>query len=198
MRDKEVDQYLKRSENINFEHPSIQNLSKQLAKDAQDKKTIAKRCFEYVRDEIRHSVDFKVNKITLVASDVLKETTGYCSAKSHLLAALLRANEIPAGFCYQRLSVYDNGAPFCLHGFNAVYLDDIGWYRIDPRGNKKGVDAQFLPPLEKLAFDIKLPEESTFPEIWPEPLPLILDLLMKHKDNGYEDVLRDLPDIEWL
>jgi transglutaminase-like putative cysteine protease len=36
--------------------------------------------------------------------------------------------------------------PFCLHGLNAVYLEDFGWYRIDARGNKTGVAAQFTPP----------------------------------------------------
>jgi transglutaminase-like putative cysteine protease len=35
-----------------------------------------------------------------------------------------------------------------------VYLKDYGWYRIDARGNKAGVDAQFTPPHEKLAFEL--------------------------------------------
>nr|WP_320193052.1 transglutaminase family protein [uncultured Desulfobacter sp.] len=67
---------------------------------------------------------------------VLKYKTGYCYAKSHLLAALLRACNIPAGLCYQRLTIANNKAPFCLHGLNAVYLQRHGWYRIDSRGNK--------------------------------------------------------------
>lgn len=191
-------QYLSHSKIINYQHPSIQNLAASLSTGAANKTEIAKRCFEFVRDEIHHSFDFEVDKITLTASDVLLEKTGYCYAKSHLLAALLRANQIPAGFCYQRLSVYDDGAPFCLHGFNALYLDGFGWYRVDARGNKPNVDAQFSPPLERLAFAINFPEECTFPEIWPEPLPVVVDVLLKHKDGDYEDVLNDLPDIEWL
>jgi len=39
-----------------------------------------------------------MNPVTCKASDVLIYGTGYCYAKSHLLAALLRANAIPAGF----------------------------------------------------------------------------------------------------
>jgi len=201
-------QYLNNSEIINWKHPSIQALSKFLAEDLRgskgnkgnngDKVEIAKRCFEFVRDEIRHSFDFKVDKITLIASDVLAETTGYCFAKSHLLAALLRANDIPAGLCYQRLSLNDDGAPYTLHGFNAVYLENIGWYRVDPRGNKFGVDAQFTPPVEQLAFNINFDEECTFPEIWPEPIPMIVDTLARHKHSGYDDVWRDLPDIQWV
>ena len=191
-------QYLSESDIINFHHPDIQKKAEQLADGCNSKTETVKNCFEFVRDEIRHSADFKIDKITLTASDVLLETTGYCYAKSHLLAALLRVNKIPAGLCYQRLSVYDDGAPFCLHGFNAVYLDGIGWYRLDPRGNKPGVDARFSPPIEKLAFDIRFPEECTFPEIWPEPVQLIVDVLTRHKNNGYADVHKDLPDIDWL
>lgn len=41
--------------------------------------------------------------------------SGICYAKSHLLAALLRANKIPAGFCYPRLSAYENGSPYFIH-----------------------------------------------------------------------------------
>jgi len=191
-------QYLNHSAIINWQHPAIQAVSVQLVGGLTDKTEIAKRCFEFVRDEIRHSFDYEVDKITLTASDVLLEKSGYCYAKSHLLAALLRANQIPAGLCYQRLSVYDDGAPFCLHGFNALYLEDVGWYRVDARGNKPGVNAQFAPPLESLAFSLSFPEECTFSEIWPEPLPLIVNVLTKHKDAGYKDVLNDLPDVEWL
>ncbi|MEM9191504.1 MAG: hypothetical protein AAGF12_20190, partial [Myxococcota bacterium] len=42
---------------------------------------------------------------------------------------------------------------FELHGFNAVYLRGHDrWVRVDPRGNKPGVDAQFSLAEERLAF----------------------------------------------
>ena len=91
-------------------------------------------------------MDFGRVEVTCRASDVLAARTGFCYAKSHLLAALLRANGIPAALCYQRLSIDGQGPPFCLHGLNAVHLPEHGWYRIDARGNKPGVDAQFTPP----------------------------------------------------
>ena len=118
-----------------------------------------------------------MNPVTCYASEVLKHKTGYCYAKSHLLAALLRANSIPAGFCYQRLSVNDDGAPYCLHGFNGVYLPTYGWYRIDPRGNKVGVDAQFVPPKEQLAYKLNFPEEIDCQQIFSEPLLEIIQAL---------------------
>ncbi len=58
--------------------------------------------------------------------------------------------------------------PFCLHGLIAVYLNEHGWYRIDARGNKAGVDAQFSPPIEQLAFSTNIDGEFDFPEIWSE------------------------------
>jgi transglutaminase-like putative cysteine protease len=71
--------------------------------------------------------------VTCSASQVLLHGTGFCYAKGHLLAALLRANAIPVGSCYQRLRIDGTGPPFCLHGFNSVHLPAIGWYRIDAR-----------------------------------------------------------------
>src|SRR5699024_4752910 len=87
-----------------FDDPEVLATARRLASSGSEQDT-ARRCFEFVRDEIRHSADDKLNPVTCKASDVLRHKTGYCYAKSHLLAALLRANGIPAGLCYQRLSV---------------------------------------------------------------------------------------------
>ena len=154
---------------------------------------IAKACFEWVRDEIYHSVDYQMNPVTCRASDVLKYRTGYCFSKSHLLAALLRSNRIPAGFCYQRLSLDDKGAPYSLHGFNAVYLPETGWYRVDARGNKEGINPQFTPPQEQLAYTTNLPEEADFQTILPEPLQIVVEALQARET--WDSMLCNLPDI---
>ena len=189
--------YLTHSKYINFEDPSILSLAKSLAKNCSNENDIVQKCFEYVRDEIKHSSDFRLNPITCKASDVLLHKTGYCYAKSHLLAALLRANGIPAGLCYQRLSVDNSGdAPYCLHGLNAVYLKAHGWYRIDARGNKDGVNAQFSPPQEQLAFPIRSKNERDLPEIWAEPLDIIIKVLENYET--YDQVLDNLPDVNLI
>ncbi len=188
-----MQEYLKSTDIIDWKHPLVLEQALKLSNDLDNPIEIAKCCFEWVRDEIYHSSDFQMNPVTLKASEVLENKTGFCYAKSHLLAAFLRANKIPSGLCYQRLSVYENGPPFCLHGFNAVFLPGIGWYRIDARGNMKGINAQFDPPGEQLAFKIKLKGEADLPEIWPEPLSIIVNTLSKYKK--YEDVLSNLPDI---
>jgi transglutaminase-like putative cysteine protease len=164
-----------------------------LANGLDDRVAIARRSFEWVRDEIRHSRDYRLQPVTCTASEVLREGSGYCFAKSHLLAALLRANAIPAGFCYQRLSRDDNGAPYSLHGLNAVWLPGIGWYRVDPRGNRPGIDARFAPPLEQLAFRVTLQGEADFPEIHSEPLAVVVQALRSHATA--DELWENLPDM---
>lgn len=190
-----MEQFLKATDIINWTHPSVYFKAKELAEDCADSVVIARRCFEWVRDAIQHSHDFRRNPVTCAASEVLSAGTGYCYAKSHLLAALLRANEIPAGFCYQRLSIDDSGPPFSLHGLNAVHLLKFGWYRLDSRGNKPGVDAQFTPPVEKLAFRLNFPEERNFSEILSDPLPIVVAALRAHRT--WDALYKHLPDWDW-
>lgn len=185
-------QYLSATNIIDWQHSTIVQLAKKLSR--KNKIETAKVCFEWVRDNIKHSYDYKANPITCCASKVLKHKTGYCYAKSHLLAALLRANKIPAGFCYQRLSVFDDGAPYSLHGFNAVYLPKYGWYRCDARGNKEGVNAQFTPPQEQLAFKLNFAEEVDCKKVFAQPLDIVVQTLNTY--NDWHDLLNHLPDID--
>ena len=189
-----MEEYLKETQIINFSNKEVANLAKNLANKAKSDEEIAKRCFEFVRDEIRHSGDYKDEVTTCKASEVLEYKTGWCYAKAILLAALLRANGIPTAFCYQRLSCneYEDGV-YCLHGLNAVYLKKYGWYKIDARGNKEGVDAQFEPPVEKLAF-IPQANEYDIDELYTDPLPEVIEAL--EKNSCYSDMVANFPDIK--
>jgi len=189
-----ITKYLEATKIVDYHDLDIQVLAKELAKNCKDDTQVAKNCFEYVCDEIRHSGDHKDNIITATASEVLKHKTGWCYAKAFLLAALLRANGIPTGFCYQRLSCSEYKPDiYCLHGLNWIYLKEFGWYRVDARGNKEGVDAQFMPPMEKLAFELQ-ENEFDLPENLAEPLPVIVETLRKYK--GYDEMICHFPDIE--
>lgn len=188
-----MNKYLQKSTYIDFDNPEIIRKAAQLAKGASSEQDLIRRCFEFVRDEIKHSWDYKLNPVTCRASDVLLYGTGYCYAKSHLLAALLRKNGIPTGLCYQRLSVNDKEPPYCLHGLNAVFIKEYGWYRIDARGNKPGIDAKFTPPVEALAFSIHDREERDLPEIWANPHPEVVRVLEQYDDVRL--VFENLPDM---
>ena len=186
--------YLESSDYIDWRHPAVSAKAAELAAGGGSAADVARRCFEFVRDGIRHSWDHRLDPVTCRASEVLQHGTGYCYAKSHLLAALLRANGIPAGLCYQRLSIGNGGPPYSLHGLNAVWLDGHGWYRVDARGNKPGVTAEFCPPREQLAYPLLDPYERDLPEIWAEPLPVVVTALTRH--DSVEHVYENLPDIE--
>lgn len=186
-------EYLETSRYIDWKNPLIQQKARELSVGLPLREQVAQACFNFVRDEIKHSWDYKMNPVTCAASDVLQYGTGYCYAKSHLLAALLRANAIPSGLCYQRLTIDDEQPPFCLHGLNAVYLKSCGWYRLDARGNNSKVNADFCPPREKLAFPIQIDGEADLPEIWAEPLPVIVHVLETSKN--YQEVAEKLPDV---
>jgi transglutaminase-like putative cysteine protease len=185
-------EYLKASDVIDYNDPEVAALATRLASGTPSVTAATQRCFEWVRDEIAHSLDVGATRVTCSASEVLREGFGFCYAKSHLLAALLRANGIPAGMCYQRLSADGQGAPYCLHGLNGVYLEDYGWYRVDPRGNRNGIDAQFCPPVEKLAYPIALEGEADLPDILPAPLPVVVEALRSFKTTA--DLCANLPD----
>ncbi len=185
--------FLESTDIIDWRTDSIQRLAAELRHQATDELSLARACFEWVRDHIQHSLDFQRTEVTCRASDVLRLRTGYCYAKSHLLAALLRANGIPAGFCYQRLTINGDQPPFCLHGLNAVYLREHGWYRLDARGNKEGVNAQFSPPIEQLAFSTNVEGECDFPEIWSEPLPAVIQSLQS--TESVQSLATCLPDV---
>jgi len=191
-----MERYLRSTEIIDWKNPEIIRLGKTLSEGAQDVEDTAGRCFRWVRDNIKHSFDYRLSPVTCNASEVLAAGTGYCYAKSHLLAALLRANNIPAGLCYQRLSRDDNGPPFVLHGLVAAYILPYGWYRMDPRGNRPDIDAQFTPPIERLAFHPDLPEEADLPEIWTDPLPVVIEALQSY--HTWDEMYENLPDIELL
>lgn len=188
-----MQKFLESSQYINWQHPAVVNKATELALNCSSDEEVANRCFQFVRDGIKHSWDYQLNPVTCKASDVLLYQTGYCYAKSHLLAALLRANGIPAGLCYQRLTLEADGPSYCLHGLNAVFLKKYGWYRLDARGNKPNVTAEFCPPIERLAFQIAASGEKDLPEIYAEPLAAVLIALTENET--VEQVYQNLPDI---
>jgi transglutaminase-like putative cysteine protease len=122
----------------------------------------------------------------------LKHRAGFCYAKSHLLAALLRARGVPAALCYQRLAYDDTASGFFLHGLVAIHLKRHGWYRVDPRGNKPGVVSAFTPPVECLPYAPKLAGEKDVPGRFPDALACVVTTLRQWPAAA--DVRANLPD----
>ena len=185
-------EFLQPTASIDCGHPSILTAAAHIAGDASDDEEIARRCFLWVRDTVQHSSDCGMPTVTCAASEVLQHRVGFCYAKSHLLAALLRARGIPAALCYQRLAWDGAGSGFFLHGLVAVHLRRHGWYRIDPRGNKPGLASDFTPPVECLPYSADRPGERDLAGRFAEPPPDVVATLRRAKTAA--EVLRNLPD----
>jgi transglutaminase-like putative cysteine protease len=162
--------FLAASEVVDHQHPAVREFSAQVRRRTEIE--TVRGAYEAVRDGFPHSYDISAQEVSVSASDVLRHGHGICFAKAHLLAAVLRACGIPAGFCYQRLLLDDTDpSRTCLHGFNAVWLRDLGrWHRLDARGNKPGIDATFDLSCERLAYPVRPGlGEHDYPEVYAAP-----------------------------
>lgn len=186
--------YLRLDDVIDYEKQSITQLADMLFQKSTGEIEFIKAAYEFVRDNISHSADIKEDIITCSASQVMEVGHGICFAKSHLLAALLRCKSVPTGFCYQKLILDDETAPVLIyHGLNGVYIEEQKkWIRLDARGNKVGVNAQFSTDTEQLAFPVRPEkgEEDGF-VIYPNPDKKILERLRKYKTRT--ELWDDLP-----
>jgi transglutaminase-like putative cysteine protease len=174
-----LDDYLQCDEIIDWSAPAIVAAARGATCKFESDFDKAKCLYQWVRDNIPHSCDAGHEMVTCRASDVLQLQTGTCFAKSHLLAAMLRAVGVPTGFCYQRLRYDRASSAMILHGLSGVFLASLGrWIRLDPRGNKAGVDAQFRLDREQLAFPTNAAlGELLYPTVFVEPLPSVVDCL---------------------
>ncbi|GGZ90598.1 transglutaminase-like domain-containing protein [Streptomyces subrutilus] len=185
--------YLAADEAVDHGHPLVRDTAATLWTAAGgDPRAFAEAAYAFVRDTVPHSADSGDERVAWRASDVLATRNGICHAKSHALAALLRARGIPAALCYQRLTD-DSGADPLVHGLIALRLPGADrWYRQDPRGNKPGVDARFSTGEERLAFPVR-PElgECDYPVLYAAPHPAPLRALRESADRP--ELWRKLP-----
>lgn len=178
-----LNDYLIELPEVNYSHPLIIHTITHLFDETQKETEKVKMAFEFVRDQISHSWDIKGQHVTCSASEVLTYKEGICYAKSNLLAALLRSQGIPTGFCYQRLLLFDHKeSVYCIHALNAVFLQSLNkWIKLDARGNKEGVDAQFSVVEEKIAFLVNEENgEVNYPTIYTRPNVKTMEVLKQH------------------
>jgi transglutaminase-like putative cysteine protease len=189
------DTYLEASEVINFHDAAIQHKIQELQAESDSLEVQAKLAFDFVRDAIGHSFDIQSSLVTIHAAEVLEKKEGICYAKAHLLAALLRGLGIPTGFCYQavtRKGTQESG--YGLHGLNAIYLSTRQkWVRVDPRGNKQGVNSEFNLEHEQLAYTIHEDiGEIDYPYVFANPVGPVLDSLKN--SNVCQDLFLNRPE----
>ena len=171
MESNDLNDYLKSDRYIDFDDRAIQQKANELFHRLSNEVDKIKTVYEFIRDEIHHSGDIGGERVTKTASEVLKYGEGVCIAKALLFAAILRYGGIPTGLCYQRLT--SGGTPetgHVIHGLNAVYLfGQKRWIRLDARGNKQNVNAQFSIIEERLAWLVRTEYgEIDYPTIYSQ------------------------------
>lgn len=174
-----LDRFLADSRLLEIHSPEIETVLERLGTRVLEPMLATRLTFEWVRDQIAHSMDAGRAELTCSARQVLSHGHGLCFAKSHLLVALLRAQGIAAGFGYQLLRTDGTRSGFGLHGFVQVYDEERhAFYGLDPRGNNGRVCTAFDPATPSLAF---VPDadagERTYPEAWSEPLESVTRFL---------------------
>lgn len=187
--------YLEETEYVNYSDRNVNKLAQKLKNESNSEIDLIRNTFYFVRDKINHSWDVKDNRVTVSASDVLREGVGICWAKANLLAALLRANGIPSGFSYQRLTLGDTpDTGYCIHALNTVYVSTINkWIRLDARGNNKNIHAEFSLEDEILAFKICSEGEFDYRDNHSSPDEKLM-MILNNSTDAIDMYLHHLPD----
>ena len=188
-----VDIYFQETSYIDYSSPIVRDQAKALFKSVNSELEKVRIAFEFVRDEISHSIDVNAPVVTAKASDVLRHKTGICHANANLLDALLRSQKIPTGMCYQHLTKKeDDSEGYCVHCFNAVHVGHR-WIKLDARGNNDRVSVAFSLHDPAIAF-VNRPQYNEFfwPGIFANPHRASMNALEAAKNM--EELLKALPD----
>lgn len=149
--------YLKPTEIIDSDHPSVQAFSRSAAGGLADPVERAVALYLSVRDTIRYDPysPFHLPE-HYRASEVLKRGRGFCIPKASLLCACARAMGIPArlGFANVRnhlatrqLLDFLGSDLFVYHAFTEMVLNGK-WVKATPAFNRELCERHRVPPLE--------------------------------------------------
>lgn len=138
----DLNQYLKKTEYCDSDHPEIRSLAAAVTAGHDTDRDKAVALFHWVRDNIIYRVGLWNRK----ASETLREREGTCTNKSNLLVALLRACRIPAGYGLLKVDGQRYWGPATprmiakhvgsvgIHLYTGVFLDR--WVRTDPSDDR--------------------------------------------------------------
>jgi len=153
-----IEDCLKPGEIINSDHPDvIRYASEILGNERHEAREKAVKLYLRVRDDIKYNPYLPFYKPEhYIASNVIKNGTGFCIPKAVLLCAVARASGIPAriGFASVRnhLSTkqfleYLGTDLIAYHGFSELWIDGK-WVKATPAFNAGICLLHKVPPLE--------------------------------------------------
>ncbi len=152
-----MDNYLKATKYLDFEHENIQNLVSEFKSEKLTDKEKAIGLYLKIRDLKKYyAYDIGMSDYHYTASEIVSSKTGQCISKSILLASCFRAVNIPSRLRYAKVKNHmavekmlaglgsDVIAP---HGMVDVYLDDK-WLKLSPAFDAKTCEENKVDPLE--------------------------------------------------
>lgn len=74
----DLEKYLEDSHYINWKSEIILQKAKELSESSKDEIELIRAVYHFVRDEIKHSWDVQDKRVTITATDVLREKVGIC------------------------------------------------------------------------------------------------------------------------
>lgn len=154
-----IELYLQPTFFIDSDHPDIQRFVKNVIGKELDKKNIAIKLYYAVRDGWRYNpYNIDLQHKALKASSLFnrENKSGYCIEKACLLAACLRAVNIPARLCFfdvknhigvEKLVELLKTDVLVFHACTDIYIDD-NWIKATPAFNKELCEHLNVKPLE--------------------------------------------------
>lgn len=129
--DPKLEEYLEPSEFIESDDPEIVAKARELTEGSTNSWEARRRLAEWVSAEISYAIPGGGS-----AKGVYKERAGECGGHSVLLAAFCRSLRIPARMVWGVMYVPDQGGRFGQHGWNEIYMGDVGWVPVDATANE--------------------------------------------------------------
>lgn len=176
--------FLEESAVVDWQTPRVFEQARALAAPCEEDAERVQRAFAFVRDEIA-TPDSDASPVACSAGQVLRQGAALSFARSHLLAALLRAVGLPAGFLYQRVRSGDQQPRLVLYGLAAVRLEER-WVPLDAGGDSP-LEGSRRIELDPAAPELSHPRgsehgEVLLPTLFSKPSRRVLDLLQRTPD----------------
>jgi hypothetical protein len=122
----ELQPFLNPEDFIESDDPVLIRKARELTEGAGDSWEAAKRLSRWVAEEIGYDIPGGAS-----ARNTFDLREGECGAHSRLFAAFCRAVGIPARVVWGCMYVPNYGGGFGQHGWNEVYMGEVGWIPID-------------------------------------------------------------------
>jgi len=154
---KRMEEYLKPTEFVDSDSPEIIEFSRKAVADAESPREKAVKLYYAVRDGIYYDpYRIEPSRESFKASSILRKGHGYCVAKAVVLAAALRASDIPCRLHFadvrnhlttERLRKMMQTDIFYYHGYNDIWLSGR-WIKVTPTFNLSLCEKFKVKPLD--------------------------------------------------